>query len=332
MFKKYQILVFSGLFFAIISCSDDDEGGGAVPPMPDQLLPRQTLADNDQTLTRYSVNDDTETFVADHVVDTTIVSFREDKALHARMFDRLTGLVPTNRRNFIKQYTPFHGADEIAGYVYPLREDRSEWNFGLDVLVMEAEEANIANANPGDQVSIPASATVLHEYGHLLSLFQDQLDLETANCTNFDSVYGCMRDGTKLQVFFENFWESDYAEFLELRDQVGEDEVGDQWFQMDETRFVSAYAATQPEEDFAESFYIFFFRERPDGTTVEDQKVEFFYDFPDLVTLRDEVRDYLINTVLAGTPPPPSGGRLGGLVFEAGLPTQGRTCALGHNE
>jgi len=293
------LILILGFGLVSTSCGDDDETGGPTNPPTEPLLPKQSLAEVDQTLSRYTVNGSTETFDRDYEVDANIVSYREDKGLHERMFNRFTGLIPDSRRNFVKRYTPFHGGNEIAGYVYPLpNTQRSEWNFGLDVLTMELEETNLANAGPGDNVSIPASATVLHEYGHLLSLFQDQLDLNNSNCTNFDSIFGCMKDGTKLQRFFEMFWEVDYADFL------------------------------QPEEDFAESFYIFFFRQLPTGSTVEDQKVLFFYSFPDLVLLRTNVRDYLRNQVL-GSPPPPGTTRAEDLSFLSGLPEHGRKCALG---
>jgi len=321
------LILILGFGLVSTSCGDDDETGGPTNPPTEPLLPKQSLAEVDQTLSRYTVNGSTETFDRDYEVDANIVSYRENKGLHERMFNRFTGLIPDSRRNFVKQYTPFHGGNEIAGYVYPLNAQRSEWNFGLDVLTMELEETNLANAGPGDNVSIPASATVLHEYGHLLSLFQDQLDLNNSNCTNFDSIFGCMKDGTKLQRFFEMFWEVDYADFLQVKEQFG-DAAGDEWYGRDETRFVTPYAATQPEEDFAESFYIFFFRQLPTGSTVEDQKVLFFYSFPDLVLLRTNVRDYLRNQVL-GSPPPPGTTRAEDLSFLSGLPEHGRKCALG---
>ena len=53
------------------------------------------------------------------------------------------------------------------------------------------------------------------------------------------------------------------------------------------------YAATNPDEDFAESYMLFVLKEKPTKSTVADQKILFFYDFPELVEMRDVIRSNL---------------------------------------
>ena len=62
-------------------------------------------------------------------------------------------------------------------------------------------------------------------------------------------------------------------------------------------QFVTDYAATNPDEDFAESYMLFVLNEKPTKSTVSfihsDQKFLFFYDFPELVEMRDFIRSNL---------------------------------------
>jgi hypothetical protein len=54
-------------------------------------------------------------------------------------------------------------------------------------------------------------------------------------------------------------------------------------------QFVGEYAATNPEEDIAESWTEFVMRPKPIGTSIADQKVQFFYEYPELVKIRREI-------------------------------------------
>ena len=60
---------------------------------------------------------------------------------------------------------------------------------------------------------------------------------------------------------------------------------------------MTEYAATNPSEDFAESFMVFVLKEKPAKSTADfihkDQKILFFYDFPELVEIRDFIRNNL---------------------------------------
>jgi hypothetical protein len=53
---------------------------------------------------------------------------------------------------------------------------------------------------------------------------------------------------------------------------------------------VTAYAATNPGEDIAETFVFFVYRLRPTGTTVADEKIALLWEFPELVELRSWLR------------------------------------------
>lgn len=58
-----------------------------------------------------------------------------------------------------------------------------------------------------------------------------------------------------------------------------------------EDDFVNDYAATNPEEDFAESFMYFVLYDWPeeDSVYLYDKKILFFTQFPELVELADTI-------------------------------------------
>lgn len=54
-------------------------------------------------------------------------------------------------------------------------------------------------------------------------------------------------------------------------------------------KFVTEYAATNLDEDMAESFTLFILEPKPSGVSIAEEKILFFYDFPELVELRREI-------------------------------------------
>ena len=55
------------------------------------------------------------------------------------------------------------------------------------------------------------------------------------------------------------------------------------------TQFVTAYAASSPEEDLAETWAYFVLNPKPRDDSMAHKKVLFFYDFPELVNLRNQI-------------------------------------------
>ena len=72
-------------------------------------------------------------------------------------------------------------------------------------------------------------------------------------------------------------------------------EALDDFYYNYEDRFLTDYAATNPEEDIAEAFTFFILSPRPSGDIVAEQKILFFYDYPELVKLRDGIISSVCN-------------------------------------
>ncbi len=131
--------------------------------------------------------------------------------------------------------------------------------------------------------------TMIHEYGHVLTLGKDQVDggVNSA-CPRLQITEGCTTPGSYLNAFYTKFWAKYGAQI------PGEDSSYDEFDKFyrsqPEDTFVSEYAASNSVEDLAESWAVFVLREKPTGTTEADAKVAFFYDYPELVKERDRIR------------------------------------------
>ncbi len=139
--------------------------------------------------------------------------------------------------------------------------------------------------------------TLAHEVAHVFSQTPDQLDVDVGEeeCDTFFNGNGCLLDDAYVTLWIETFWSDD--ELASLPDPTMADEAGaDDRCSLDPT-FLGAYAASHPEEDFAESFSAFVF----DLEVVPSvqPKLDFFEQFPELVEFRTKVET-------DGVPTPPN--------------------------
>lgn len=122
--------------------------------------------------------------------------------------------------------------------------------------------------------------TMVHEYGHIVTLDTTQVDKTTGACPVLTVPEGCVKSGSVLAEFHNAFW-AGYGS------TDGADYSAD--------RFVSEYAASNTVEDLAETFAYFVLRPKPVGTAVKDQKIQKLYNFQDLVNIRNRIRASLAN-------------------------------------
>ncbi len=127
--------------------------------------------------------------------------------------------------------------------------------------------------------------TMIHEYGHLLTLNDSQVDGRIGDaCPRFRYYDGCAKPESYLNAFHNKFWKKYGVDALD------EDNPVDLYETQPVDTFVSDYAATTMLEDMAESWAAFVLRDKPIGATEADAKVRFFYDYPELVKERERIR------------------------------------------
>lgn len=220
---------------------------------------------------------------------------RDDQAMHQELWDYFAGLIPLSERRMITRYAVFtDGPEETLAMVEPDPEDPTRWTLAIDP------------ADAGDREEL--TYTLIHEFGHLLTLDERQVppDLSLAQDPDDETLFqeaveacpyyfpgeGCSTAESYINAFFERFWIDRYDEWLEIDAEEDENmrvDLMGQFYQDYQDEFVTDYAASNPEEDIAESWTLFVLKPKPAGDTLAEQKQLFFYDYPELVKLRAEI-------------------------------------------
>lgn len=181
------------------------------------------------------------------------------------LWHAFTSLIPARWVNTISAFEIISDP-ETSGYVYPDENDPGKFVLGLNSIELnEPQELN---------------HTIIHEFAHILTLNPNQVDgiLELGNsgsCPTLALDEGCTDAESYINQFNSQF--------------------GSQESDNIDTDFVSEYASSNIAEDIAESFTAFVLRDRTQGVTVADQKINFFYIFPALVQIRQQIRANIAN-------------------------------------
>lgn len=246
----------------IINCIDYDScvawGNAVIAELEEtfgSLVLEESVATGDEgitVLTTYDVDN------KDEAIYTNANISKEEMDYHANLWFSFSWLIPEKYRDDINRFEVFESGDTLA-YVSLHDKYGKYWTLGMN--------------NKNIELASETLVTYLHEYAHFLSLNQIQIDYweDEKGCKSLylqDS--GCFYKDAYLNDFYKRFWESG-----------GNGELED--------FYVSKYAMTSPEEDFAESFAHFVLTQTPTGDTVREQKLLFFYQFEDLVELRTEI-------------------------------------------
>ena len=253
-------------------------------------------ADEDGTsIIAYSVEGDRIFNPQTFPVPGDLLAFQQDTAKHQAMWGEFARMIPLERRSNIISFTIFtDGIDENMAAVAPSPDDPTQWELTVDIVDSE----NVKEF----------TYTLIHEYGHLLTLNAAQVppSLEVLNNPDSNEVYeqaaaacpqyftgeGCSNQGAYINLFFNRFWVDiiDELEQVELiEDDDGYYEGLELFYEKYQDQFVTDYAATNSGEDIAESWTHFVLKDKPTGNTIADQKVLFFYGFPELVQLRASI-------------------------------------------
>ncbi len=232
------------------------------------------------TLTSYKIIGESIVKIKDFEVGGNMLAFQQDIAKHQAMFEYYTRIIPVENRQKITEFVVFHGQGELFGYVEPIdHNDLSKWRMGLAI----DQASDIDDIDFGNEFAY----TVVHEFGHVLTLNNEQIAVggNENSCPNFHTGEGCSNANSYINALYELGWADIYDEFA----QSGGD--GYAIYDKYPDRFVTEYAATNPGEDIAEVFTVFVIQEQmPTGNTIANKKVRMMYDYPELVQLRNQIR------------------------------------------
>jgi len=220
---------------------------------------------------------------------------QEDTEAHANLWRYFTVLIPASERTYLNEFIVYtDGKDEELAAVSQSVTDPARWDLWVDI--SDAE-------HPQD-----LTFTLIHEFGHLLTLNAAQIEPslrvfnnpddpdifyeESLSCPNYFAYEGCANADSYINLFIEEFWYDIFDEWEDIDLEEDEDRYYDrldEFYYNYEDQFITDYAPTSPEEDIAESFSYFILTERPRGNSIAEQKILFFYQFPELVRLREQI-------------------------------------------
>ncbi|MDI6770338.1 MAG: hypothetical protein QMD04_11780 [Anaerolineales bacterium] len=245
----------------------------------------------EQTLVVYLVEGDQLTGSTLSAIPAKLRPYQQDTAAHEDIWDYFTSIIPANQREIVNKYVIFtDGQYNILAAVEQDGYDPAHWSLGVDIL------------DSADRKAL--GATLLHEFGHLLTLNTSQVVIEmnlhdnpdgaqaAEACQQYFLGEGCSQPNSYINHFHRVFWTAIYAEWEQINATEDQDEYDRRLYDFYETyqhQFVTEYAATSPEEDIAEAWMFFILEPKPAGNTIAEQKILFFYDWPELVQLRDEI-------------------------------------------
>ena len=255
--------------------------------------------ETDFTLVTYSVSGNAITDPVNvYPIPPKLKAYQDDTAAQQKLWDFFADVIPTDQRTEVTQFTVFtDGPNNSLGAVEQT-DDPRYWKLEMDIQ---------------DGQNFPAlSSTLVHEFGHLLTLNESQVtpdmqvfnhpndqgiyDSAAANCSTYFMFEGCSRPDSYINRFFQRFWPSLFAEWQQIDSETDPDLLDqklDKLYEQHRDEFLSNYAITSPEEDVAETFMYFIFTPRPAGTMIADQKVLFFYGYPAMVRLREQILSHL---------------------------------------
>jgi len=185
---------------------------------------------------------------------------------------------------FFNEYLVFSGeGNGTAGYVVQTKEDLSKWQVGIAM-----DFAYDGGFNKDGELSY----TIIHEFGHVISLNDTQVDAKKTenDCQSYFPGEGCAKETSYINALYQNHWKDIDDEFQAIGDDESKKEA---FYEKYQDRFVTQYASTNPAEDFAEVFTHFVIFDKPTEDSHANKKVQLLYKYPELTDLRNEIRKSL---------------------------------------
>ena len=164
-------------------------------------------------------------------------------------------------------------ADDTLAFVNPVDSDGSGFQMSINTVD--------AAADPDELL-----LTIAHEFSHVFTATAEQLDRSDEAidaCATYFNGEGCYLDGSLMIDWIVEFWDPDVLVDVDpIVDSA--DDANDRCAADD--GFFGSYAATNPEEDFAEAFSAFVFRLEP-RTAGQADRLDWIAAQPGLVEFRD---------------------------------------------
>ncbi len=194
--------------------------------------------------------------------ETLILKEGEDMKVYKDIWSDIAELSPNTISNkYIDSFEIFDSknSDSIA-FVDDVDEN-GKWRVAVNIAVY-------------NDISLKEQkSTLIHELGHIISLNSQQI-IPMKKCDWYEIDEGCATKTSYIGVFWGMFW----------KDQDNKN--------YSSKKFVTEYAASDPMEDWAETFAAFVLGNGNEAlsTSIKDQKVALLYKYPELLNIRQSMR------------------------------------------
>ncbi len=186
----------------------------------------------------------------------------------------------------------FEDSDGLYGdlaYVEPANRTGSIWDMAYD-------SADIYTKDGKQYLDLDETiSTIVHEYAHIESLNESQVRHMDYRGSETEVVLdeGTAKEDSYINKFTKKFWTEEMMEAAnEAYDKGSSEEFAYRNNIEHKGEFITEYAATNPAEDFAETFAAYVLKEKSDfNSTVLQQKYDFFDSFPEFVELKEKIND-----------------------------------------
>ena len=235
-------------------------------------------------ITQYIVSGNDIVKVKDFAVSGEALEFQQDVAKHQEIWELTKKLIPSSYLAKMSHFMIFAGEETgTAGYVYETSADLSTWEMGIAI--------DFAYEGGGLNADGELAYTIIHEFGHILTLDNTQLDssISEDSCQNYFPGEGCAKTEAYINKLHTRYW----ADIENEHANIGQNQnLSDDFYDKYQDRFVTNYASTNPAEDIAEVFATFVTRSGGvNGNSIAEQKIQLMYDHSELIGFRDFVRE-----------------------------------------
>ena len=295
--NKHLTIVTTLSLFLLMACDQEQRTDLAIEGS-------RTLSADVTALVSYTVDDGELTDPIPFDVPEEYLSDRDDRERHQTLWE-YTKLVFASEMSSVGTFMIMtDGVDETLASVYQMETDPSLWTIAVDIVDSFNDDSALDTAD--------LNHTMVHEFGHLLSLNSEQIsvdielienqgdqdifDQKKNQCETFFLQEGCTHGDAYINLFYTQFWPSlidEFNEIDEIEDDEERDDAKEDFYFEYQDQFVTDYAATNVTEDFAESWAAFVLNDLPETDQIKDEKVLFFYDYPELEQIRQEILENL---------------------------------------
>ncbi len=256
------VLLWSGIAFL----AQDNQEPAENPT--GTVVTREVPEGEESTLATYEVEEGVVNFSSEEDIDA------EERENYEKIWKEVVPLFPPEFLDKITKYQIItDGKDGLLAFVEK-QWPADNWTLGIDSTDSIQEDGSFHKDFKG---------TVVHEIAHIIALESGQMDSEAQGTYTVEE--GRLKEEAYLNQYYQKFWSS--------MDSSYDEEHPERYYRGHPDEFVSEYAATNPVEDFAETFLYFVEEDRPTGNTIRDQKILFMYEYPQLVEYRKSMREQL---------------------------------------